>query len=189
MRKIILLAHISLDGFVAREKGELDGFEPGAENLEFVCDLTENADAALFGRKSYQLLEQYWPTAIDRPGATKGEIAYSDWYNRATKIVISKTLMEGSSSNTIIISNNIPEQISKIKQGSGKNILIFGSPMLSQLLMLHNLIGRYVIFINPVIFGKGIPLFVDMNHKMKLKLISTTEFPNGEIAHQFDVAL
>lgn len=63
MRKLILIAHTSLDGFVAGPNGELDGFEAGEENLEFVCKITEQAGTAVFGRVSYQLLDSYWPTA------------------------------------------------------------------------------------------------------------------------------
>lgn len=86
MRELILVAHISLDGFVAGPNGELDGFDAGEENLEFVFQLT-NADAALFGRKSFELLNHYWPTAYAHPKATKGEVSYSTWYNSATKII------------------------------------------------------------------------------------------------------
>jgi dihydrofolate reductase len=127
-RKIILVAHISLDGFVAAPNGELDWFDKGEENLEFVCKLTEGADTALFGRISYELLNSYWPTARDHPNATKGEIAYSNWYNNAKKIVISKTMTEGGLNNTTFISGNISNEITKIKEQKGKNILIFGSP-------------------------------------------------------------
>jgi dihydrofolate reductase len=73
MRKLVLVVHISLDGFVAGAKGELDGFPSGEENLQFVCKLTENADAALLGRISYKLLNGYWPTAKDLPNLTAFE--------------------------------------------------------------------------------------------------------------------
>lgn len=90
MRKLILVVHISLDGFVAGPKGELDGFSAEGENLEFVVKLTEDADTALFGRTSYQLLNRYWPTARNHPNATKGEIAYSNWYNNAKRLSFQK---------------------------------------------------------------------------------------------------
>jgi dihydrofolate reductase len=77
MRKLILVVHISLDGFVAGSKGELDGFDPGEENLKFVCKITKDADTAMFGRISYELLDSYWPTEKYRPKATKGEILFS----------------------------------------------------------------------------------------------------------------
>ena len=175
MGKLVLVVHISLDGFVAGLKGELDGFEPDEENLQFVCSLTENADTALFGRISYQLLNRYWPTASLRPNATKGEIVYSNWYNGAKKIVISKTMT----------AENLDE-IVKIKEQAEKSILIFGSPMVSQLLMQHNLIDSYWIFVNPIMFGQGIPLFTDLSHKIELNLVTTRKFRNGEIALNYE---
>jgi dihydrofolate reductase len=187
MRKLILVAHTSLDGFVAGPNGELDGFDAGEENLEFVCKLTEGADAALFGRVSYKLLESYWPTARDLPDATKAEIAYSNWYNDAKKIVISNTMSETSLNNTIVISEQIPNEINKIKAAPGQSILIFGSPSLSQLLMQLDMIDSYWIFVNPVIFGQGIPLFARLTDKIKLKLMTTRQFSNGEIALNYIV--
>ena len=152
-----------------------------------MCKLTEEADTALFGRISYELLNRYWPTAREHPHATKGEIAYSNWYNNAKKIVISKTMTEKSLNNTTVISGNISNEIIKIKEQTGEGILIFGSPAVSQLLMKHDLIDSYWIFVNPIIFGEGIPLFSDMKNKIKLKLLTTKQFPNGEIALHYSV--
>jgi len=182
MRKLVLIAHISLDGFVAGIKGELDDFDASEENLQFVCSLTEEADSALFGRTSYELLNHYWPNARNLPGASKGTIAYSMWYNNAQKIVVSKTITGKDLENTIVIADNLPSEISKIKHQPGKDILIFGSPAVSQLLMQKNLIDSYWIFVNPIIFGSGISLFKEMSNKIKLKLESTKQFTNGEIA-------
>lgn len=186
MGKLVLVVHISLDGFVAGLKGELDGFEPDEENLQFVCSLTENADTALFGRISYQLLNRYWPTASLRPNATKGEITYSNWYNGAKKIVISKTMTAENLDNTTVISKNLLDEIVRIKEQAEKNILIFGSPTVSQLLMQHNLIDSYWIFVNPIMFGQGIPLFTDLSHKIELNLVTTRKFRNGEIALNYE---
>jgi dihydrofolate reductase len=176
MRKLVLLAHISLDGFVAGPNGELDAFPHGEENLQFVCHLTGDADAALFGRISYKLLNDYWPAARNHPGATRPEIAYSNWYNDAHKIVVSKTMKNENRNNTTILSENILGEIKKIKEQAGRNILIFGSPSVSQLLMQHSLIDDYWIFVNPVVFGKGIPLFTELN-KAKFKLLKQNSFP------------
>src|SRR6478736_4372916 len=115
MRKLSLLAHTSLDGFVAGLKGELDDFDASEENLQFVCSLTEQAGSALFGRVSYELLNNYWPDAKNLPNASKGAIAFSTWYNNAKKIVISKTMKEQNLNNTIIISDNVSNELSKIK--------------------------------------------------------------------------
>ncbi|MFI5187450.1 MAG: dihydrofolate reductase family protein [Chitinophagales bacterium] len=187
MRKLILVVHTSLDGFVAGLKGELDGFDASEENLQFVCKLTEDADTALFGRISYELLDNYWPTAKDRPNATKGEIAYSTWYNNAKKIVFSRTMTGQRPNNITIISSNILYEMTAIKEQEGKNILIFGSPAVSQLLMQFDLIDSYWIFINPIIFGQGIPLFTGLRNKSKLRLLATKQFSNGEIALHYIV--
>ena len=186
MRKLILVAHISLDGFVAGSNGELDGFEADDENLAFVCKLTEEADAALFGRISYELLNNDWPTAKYRPNASKAVIAYSTWYNNAEKIVLSKTMIKKDLNRTTVINNNIVDEITRIRKLPGKDILIFGSPSISQLLMQHDLINDYWIFINPVIFCCGIPLFASSNHKAKLRLLEKKQFSNGEIALHYE---
>jgi len=218
MRKLILIAHTSLDGFVAFPNGDLSGFDASDENLEFVWRLTDHADAAMFGRKSYQLLESYWPTAAGRANATKAEIGFSNWYNAAEKIVLSKTMNETNLQNTKInsenvtddvsyanwydaeknaspktmektnlhnikiISDNVADEISKIKQQPGKDILIFGSPATFQTVFEAGLVDSYWIFINPVIFGKGIPLFKESKNKVNLKLMATKQFANGELA-------
>jgi dihydrofolate reductase len=79
-------------------------------------------------------------------------------------------------------SNPIPHEISKIKDQPGKSIMIFGSPSVSQICMQYNLIDSYWIFVNPTIFGEGIPLFTTLPNKIKLKLIATKQFANGEFA-------
>jgi dihydrofolate reductase len=182
MRKLIPIVHVSLDGFVAGPNGELDGFEEGSENLEFVCKITESADAAMFGRKSFELLNEYWPAAKNIPGASKGTIAYSNWYNAAHKYVFSKTLKAGNSAGTTMLSRINSEEILQLKNQAGKDILIFGSPSITQSLIRLGLADSYWIFINPVIFASGIPLFSELNALQKLKLVSKQEFPNGEIA-------
>lgn len=185
MRNLVLVVHISLDGFVAGPKGELDGFPSGVENLAFVNELTNTADAAIFGRTTYEMLNGYWPTAKDHPGATSEEIAYSNWYNAVQKIVISRTLTPVNTRNCIIVRDNLADEISNLKMQAGKDILIFGSPSVANELMQHDLIDEYWIFINPVVFGEGIPLFNSNTKKANLSLASTKQFPNGEIALQY----
>lgn len=185
MRNIVLLAHISLDGYVANEKGQLDGFDSGDENLAFVNRLTESADAALFGRVSYQLLDAHWPKAKDRPGASVHEINYSHWYNGCQKLVVSTQLAGTVRANTTIIHQHIKDELIAVKNQPGKDILIFGSPQLSQWMMTKDLIDSFWIFINPVIFGKGIPLFTEELPFKKLKLNNEERFPNGELALNF----
>ena len=187
MRELTLIVQTSLDGFVAGVKGEFDDFIGGEENLEFVCGLTEEADAALFGRVSYQLLESHWPTAADKPEATKNEIRYSNWYNAVPKFVLSQTLKANNSTNTYIIPKNIEAEINHIKQQPGKTILIFGSPTTVQSLLELYLIDSFWMIVHPVIFGKGIPFFRDRKDKIKLELLASKQLSNGTLCNKYSV--
>ena len=186
MRKIISLMHISLDGFVAGPKGEMDWIKFDEELFDFVGKRISKGDTALYGRVTYQMMENYWPTAADKPTATKHDIEHSKWYSKVHKVVLSKTMKDAGLTNTKIISDNLSDRINEIKQsrpapgGSGsKDILLFGSPTATHSLMQQNLIDGYWLFVNPIILGRGIPLFVDIKDKIKLKLFTTHQFTCG----------
>jgi dihydrofolate reductase len=187
MRELTLIVQTSLDGFVAGLKGEFDNFIGGEENLEFVCSLTENADAILLGRVSYQMLETAWPTAADKPDATKNEVKYSKWYNAASKFVLSKTLKDKDSAKISVISNDPEAEINAIKQQPGKNILIFGSPTAVHTLFELNLIDSFWIIVHPVIFGQGIPFFRGSKNITKLDLLASKQLSNGLLCHKYSV--
>ena len=187
VRKLVLIVATSLDGFVAGENGELTSFDASEENLQFVCDISEEGDTALFGRLTFQLLDSYWPTAENLPNASKGTTRFARWYNNASKLVVSTTLHLPSANNTTVISEDVLEGITKLKEQAGKNILLFGSPMVYQSIAEAGLIDDYWIYINPVIFGKGIPLFAGTKEEIKLTLLETKQFPNGEIALNYVV--
>ncbi|MEP7375831.1 MAG: dihydrofolate reductase family protein [Chitinophagaceae bacterium] len=187
MRDLTLIVQTSLDGFVAGSNGEFDNFLGGEENLEFVCSLTDDADAALFGRVSYQLLNSGWPTAASKPGATKNEIKYSEWYNAVLKFVLSKTLAVENSENTRVISKNVETEINYIKQQPGKTILMFGSPAAARSLFELSLVDSFWIIIHPVIFGEGIPFFRGRKNIIKLGLLASKQLSNGTLCHKYSV--
>jgi len=128
------------------------------------------------------MMENYWPTAGDKKDATKHDIEHSKWYNKIHKIVLSKTMKEAGLTDTTIISDNVSDKINEIKQsrngGSGE-ILLFGSPTATHSLIQQNLIDGYWLFVNPIILGRGIPLFVDIKDKIKLNLLTTRQFTCG----------
>ena len=179
MRKIILCMHTTLDGFVAGQNGEMDWIKLDDAMFDFVGNLTDEADTALYGRVTYQMMDSYWPTAADQPNASKHDIEHSQWYNKVDKIVLSRTMQNKEANKTTFISDNILNEINKLKQQAGKNILIFGSPTAVHSLMEHNLIDDYWLFVNPIILGRGIPLFVDIKDKIKLNLLTTRRFTSG----------
>ncbi|MBP9926313.1 MAG: dihydrofolate reductase family protein [Cyclobacteriaceae bacterium] len=191
MRKIISFMHISLDGFVAGLNGEMDWIKVDEEIFDYVGKRISEGDTALYGRVTYQMMENYWPTAADKPKATKHDIEHSKWYSKVHKVVLSKTMSPDSYrdeglANTKIISDNLTDRINEIKQSrpaSGlsvsKDILLFGSPTATHSLIQLNLIDGYWLFVNPIILGRGIPLFVDIKEKIKLKLLTTRQFTCG----------
>jgi dihydrofolate reductase len=113
---------------VAGLKGEMDWIKVDDAIFDFVGTMTDQADSALYGLVTYQMMESYWPKAGEKPNASKHDIEHSKWYNTVSKIVLSKTIKETGLNNTKIISENISDNINKLKHQDGKNILIFGSP-------------------------------------------------------------
>jgi len=171
--------HISLDGFVSGPNGEMDWIKVDEEIFDFVGNRISQSDTALYGRVTFQMMEEYWPTAADQPGATKHDIEHSKWYSKVHKVVLSKTLEDKGLTHTTIISNNLPDRIQEIKQQAGSDILLFGSPTATHSLMQLNLIDGFWLFVNPIILGQGIQLFTDIKDKINLKLVSTRPFTCG----------
>jgi len=190
MRKIISFMHISLDGFVAGLNGEMDWIKVDEEIFDYVGKRISEGDTALYGRVTYQMMESYWPTAGDKPNASKHDIEHSKWYSKVHKVVLSKTMKDAGLTNTKIISDNLSDRINEIKQSrdsGSKDILLFGSPTATHSLIQLNLIDGYWLFVNPIILGRGIPLFVDSKDKIKLKLLTTRQFTCGVIELNYTV--
>ncbi len=186
MRKIISFMHISLDGFVAGPNGEMDWIKADEEIFDYVGKRISEGDTAVYGRVTYEMMENYWPTAADKPTATKHDIEHSKWYSKVHKVVLSTTMKDADLTNTTIISDNLSDSINEIKEQpglpadeAGKDILLFGSPTATHSLMQQNLIDGYWLFVNPIILGRGIPLFTDIKEKIKLKLLTTRQFTCG----------
>ena len=174
MSKIISFMHISLDGFVAGPNGEMNWIKVDEEIFDHVGKRIGEGDTALYGRVTYQLMESYWPTAADKPNPTRHEIEHSKWYKNVHKVVLSKTMKDKSLANTTIISDNLADRINELKQQPGKDVLVFGSPTATHSLIKLDLIDGYWLFVNPIVLGQGIPLFVDIKDKIKLNLLPTT---------------
>lgn len=177
--------HISLDGFVAGPNGEMNWIKIDPEITDYVGKRIGKGDTSMYGRKTYQLMESYWPTAADKPNATKHDREHSKWYSQVHKVVLSKTMKDADFPNATIISDNLSDSIHRLKQrppiseDSGE-ILLFGSPTATHALMRENLIDGFWLFVNPIILGQGIPLFVDIKEKVKLQLQPTTyQFASG----------
>ena len=173
--------HLSLDGFVAGPNGEMDWIKVDEEIFDYVGKRISKGDMALYGRRTYQMMEDYWPTAADKPDASKHDIEHSKWYTKVHKVVLSKTMNDTGLTNTQIISDNLLDRINEIKQSASgsEEILLFGSPTATHSLMQLNLIDGYWLFVNPIILGRGIPLFAGIKDKINLQVLATRQFTSG----------
>jgi dihydrofolate reductase len=131
----------------------------------------------LFGRVTYQMMVSYWTT----PMAQKDSPIVADGMNKAEKIVFSRTLKTADWNNTRVMNGNIAEEIKKLKQTPGKDMTILGSGSIVTLFAEHNLIDEYMIMIDPVAIGEGVPIFKGIKHPLNLKLTSTKTFKSGVV--------
>ena len=182
MRPLIFFMHTSLDGFVAGVNGELNWITFDDELFDFVGTMTDQADTALYGRVTYEMMQSYWPKAAEQPNATKHDREHSRWYKDVSKVVLSRTIRETGLENTKVIADHLSDNINNLKQQNGKNILIFGSPTASQSLLNKDLVDEFWLFVNPIILGEGIPMFKNVTGTTKLKLVESKTFGCGVIA-------
>jgi len=181
MGKIVLFMHLSLDGFAAGTKGELNWAHVDQEIFDFVGERITKTDTALYGRVTFQMMESYWPTAAEQPGATKHDREHAAWYKRAHKVVLSNTLNEAALTNTTVIGADYAAAIGKLKQEAPGEMLLFGSPSAAHALLAENLIDECWLFVNPVLLGEGIPAFNGIKEKQSLKLLKTHVFSSGVV--------
>jgi dihydrofolate reductase len=183
MRKIITTTWITLDGYITDPNGEMGWV---AENYDEAMGVYENelvsqADTLLLGRVTYQSFAGSWPHVPDNPSASEGEKEYARTLNAMRKIVFSRTLESVEWNNSTLRKEVVPEEIEKLKQEPGRDMLIYGSASLIQTLTNHGLIDEYQVLVHPVIVGGGKPLFQNIGHLVKLKLVNTKTHPSGVV--------
>jgi dihydrofolate reductase len=186
VRKLVLFIHVSLDGFVAGPNGEMDWIIVNEEIFDYAARRTNASDTALYGRATYQMMQAYWPTAADQPNPTRHDIEHSRWYNQVSKVVVSRSMQGQRLPNTTVIGANLAQEIDKLKQASGKEIIIFGSPGAAHSLMAENLIDDYWLFVNPILLGQGIPLFKDITSAIALKFLESHAFSSGVVCLHYE---
>jgi dihydrofolate reductase len=182
MRRIVVLMHVSLDGFVGDKNGGIDWITVDEEMFDLAGQLTDQSDTVIYGRVTYQMMEAYWPSAGKQPNPSKHDIEHSEWYNKVPKVILSTTMNPAGKPDVQVISSNLADEIQKIKNQKGKGIVIFGSPSSVHSLMQFNLIDEFWLLINPVLVGDGIPMFKDLKEKKFLTLTGTKIFRAGVVA-------
>jgi dihydrofolate reductase len=176
MRKLIYAINITLDGCCDHTKGG----PPGEEVLESYTHLLQDADVMVYGRKTYQIMIPYWPEIAKNHSGTKAENDYADVFDSMNKLVFSRTLESSENGKVRITHGDLKDEILKLKQESGKNILTGGVSLPSQLIQL-GLVDEFRFVVRPEIVGEGRRLLDDvrLEKKLSLKLIESKIFDSG----------
>ncbi len=187
MRNVILAMQISLDGFVGGPNGEMNWVTMSAEmDNTLLPEMMERADTCLIGRSLYEGFASYWPTAPQtNPNLSKSEIKFSSWIDQAQKVVFSTTLEKAGWNNSHLVRGNVSEEVKRLKQQPGKDMIIFGGARLAQEFVREDLVDIYGLVVNPVILGQGLPLFKDVPGRRNLKLVSCDAFKAGAVALRY----
>lgn len=182
MRKIIGAMNISLDGFCDHTAMNAD------EQLhEHFAALLEMCDTVLYGRITYKLMEDYWPSVVSNPTGSKSTDDFAVALENIDKLVFSRTLTTVSWKNTRLATSDLETAVLELKRQSGRPVLV-GSPSLISALTKFRLIDEYQLCVHPVITGGGLPLFKDIPERTVLKLLNTKSFGSGVIAQYYESA-
>jgi len=184
MRKIIVSNYITLDGFFAGPKGEIDWFVWDDETASYSREMMASIDTILFGRATYELMAGYWPTAS--PPAEDPVII--NFMNNSPKIVFTRSLAKPDWNNTRVVREFGKDEILKMKQGPGRDMVIYGSGSIVSTLTRMGLIDEYLLFVNPVVLGSGKPMFIGLQNKVDLKLLGTRTFQCGVVLLRYQLA-
>ena len=183
MRNVVYAINVTLDGCCDHTKQRI----PDDELMEHYARLLlDEADVLVYGRKTYQLMVPYWPDIAKNPNETKSDSEFAQAFVSKKKIVFSRSLASAEDENTRIVRTNLRDEILKLKQEPGRNILVGGVDIPSQLIEL-GLVDEYRFVVMPIIAGKGRRLFEDVNlpEKRRLKLIESKTFESGCIALRY----
>lgn len=187
MRKMFLFMMVSLDGFHEGVDHDLSWHHVDEEFNEFAIKQTGDSDTLVFGRKTYELMESYWPTE----GALRDDPEVAHIMNTTPKVVFSKTLDSVKETDTwkniTLLKDNMKDAITRLKEEEGKDIAVLGSNNLCVSLLEEGLLDELRIMVNPVILGKGTRLFEGISHKVELELTKSKEFKNGNVLLYYTV--
>lgn len=188
MRRIIVSMNVTLDGFMAASDGGLDWHLHNwtTDMADLLAQQLNDADTILLGRNTYSAMAAYWPAVSTGLRLSRDDLAYATLINSCQKVVCSTTLKNPRWENSRVISSNIHQEILKLKELPGKSIIVYGSHTLVQYLSKFNLVDEYLLWLYPVIIGRGAPLF---SHPQKLELLGSKTLSSGVVVLRYGTSL
>jgi dihydrofolate reductase len=181
MRNVIFAINITLDGCCDHTKQLADD-----ETHEYFTQLLREVDLLVFGRKTYQLMVPFWPDVAKNQSMTKASNEFARTFDSIDKIVFSRSLAGAEGRNTRIVRANLHDEILRLKQEQGKNILIGGVSIPSQLIEL-GLVDEYRFVVSPIFAGEGRRLLegVSLRERSQLRLVESKSFKSGSVALRY----
>jgi dihydrofolate reductase len=175
VRKLVLKISASLDGFVGAEDGSVDWIFPSLspDSTAWVVDTLWQSGTHIMGRNTYEDMAAHWPSST---------AVFAEPMNSIPKVVFSGSLKEASWPETRVADGDLASEIARLKQEPGKDILAHGGARFVQSLSRLRLVDEYRLLIHPVVLGRGLPMFTDA---VNLRLVSTTAFSGGVVAHVY----
>ena len=186
MPHLHVFENVTLDGYFTGENGDLSwahqrgGDDP--EWNEFIAGNAKGGSTLLLGRKTYEMMQAYWPT----PQAKREALEVADGMNRMRKVVVSRTLDEPEWSNTKVLSGDLAQEVRQLKESGDGDITILGSGSIVAQLAAAGLIDDYQVVVNPVVLGKGRTMFEGVEDPPNLKLKKTRTFKNGNVLLSYE---
>lgn len=177
MPQLTCFNFISLDGYYKGVDNDIHWHRHGEEEGKFSAENMKSGNTLLFGRVTYEMMAGYWPS----PMAMENSPVVAAGMNKANKIVFSRTLTKPNWENTRLIKENIVEEICKLKKIPGKDMTILGSGSIITQFAEAGLIDDFQFMIDPVVLGKGTPIFKNIHSKMDLELLSSRVFKSGTV--------
>ncbi|MBI2259001.1 MAG: dihydrofolate reductase family protein [Flavobacteriia bacterium] len=179
MRKLKLQLQITIDGFISGQNGEMDWMKfPWTDDImNYVREITENVDTIVLGRKLAEGFIPHWENVAKDPNNPEYEGGIK--YSTTPKIVFTKTIDKSIWKNTEVSNGDFIEEINKLKNQNGKDIIVYGGGTFVTSLINAGLIDEYHLFINPTAIGSGMTIFKGLDKNLKLKLKTSKQFDCG----------
>lgn len=186
MRKLKLQVQMSVDGYVAGPNGELDWMVWNWDDQlkDYVNKLTEPVDCILLGRKMTDGFIAHWATVAANPDDP--EYLSGKKFTNTKKVVFTKTLDKSEWANTDIANGDLVDEINKLKNQDGKDIIVYGGATFVSSLIKEGLIDEYHLFINPTALGKGLTIFKGLEERQDLILAKSTPYDCGIVVHRYE---
>lgn len=183
MGKLSAFTFITLDGFFKGPEDDISWHNHGEEETRFSEEMLSLGNMLVFGRRTYEMMADFWTTDMAWEMSPK----VAEGMSRAEKIVFSRQNPPDEIwENTRFITADLIKSIDLIKKTERKNMTILGSGSIVSQLSDHNLIDEYQIMIDPIVLGKGSPLFGKLKHPLNLKLTETRTFPDGIVLLRYE---